>query len=403
MRFGEQLGELLHHRAILRDDLDRSGVLQKIFSIGELNLYRKVGMVLSLMKRRLDRVDSLLEGMKTPIIVYDIFGRVRECSVEMLNILSDEDVAPYEMTALDTLVAVTGEPVAKLRKYLRQVILDHQNITLRVRLSSRQGSKFLLALRPFVDGGDLDTSGEPAPFGTFGFCLELVDTTAVEKLTEMKAELSQRLGIQVRNNLAAIQMSSALLANEKAPQEMRQEAGDLLDNKIQSTVDIMGECQDYLALELEAPAPQRGYPLSFKPILSDVLSELKADLDERRVGVTLDEPALMNQVFADEAQVRTVLRSVFTYLLRDALDDTNIHVTITEAETSTSFRVSNEGYGIPEEDLTRYLSSDGEVSSDDVRGLQDGMRWVTQWGGSFEAHSRVGEGTEFRCSLRRFL
>ena len=402
MRFGEELAELLHHRAILREKSDRSGFLKKVFSIGELDLYRRVGMALSLMKRRLDRVDSLLRGMRTPTMVYDIFGRVRESNPEMLAILTEERLAPYEMTALDTVVALTGETPTKVRKYLRHVILEQGSISLRANLPSRQGSKFLLALRPLVDEGEPDGYGEPAPFGVFGFGLELVNTTALEQLTEMKAELSRRLGIQVRNNLASIQMSSSLLGRKDAPKEVREEAVQLLDRKIQSTVEIVGDCQDYLALDVEEPSPQQGCPTSARPILSDVLSELSSEFEERHIDVKLDEPALMNQVFAEEGQLRTLLRSILAYLTRDASDGSDIRATIEEAETFTSFRFSNEGYGIPGEDLNRFLSGEG-TGSDDSRGLRDGMRWVRQWGGSFEADSRVGEGTQFVFALRRFL
>ena len=403
MRFGEQLGELLHHRAIVREESDRPGLLTNAFRIGELNLYRRVGMVLSLMKRRLDRVDSLLRGMRTPTMVYDIFGRVRESNPEMLEILTEEKLVPYEMTALDTVMALTGEPATKVRKYLRHVILNQGSISLRVRLASRQGSKFLLVLRPLVDEGKPDEFSEPAPFGVFGFGLELVNMTAVEQLTEMKATLSQRLGIQVRNNLASIQMSSSLLGRKEAPEDVRQEAIRLLDSKVQSTVEILGECQDYLALDVDDSSPQGGCPLNLQPVLSDVLSELGSELKARRIVVNVDEPALMNQVFAEEEQLRILLRSIFAYLTRDASDDTSIQVAIEEAEKHTTFRVSNQGYGIPGEDLNRFLSGDGESGGDDSRGLRDGMRWVRQWGGSFEADSHVGEGTKFVFTLRRFL
>ena len=396
--FGDQIAELLYHRQRVLKEQSAGGLLRLLRLQRELELYRALSRTMALVERRLGRVESLLDDLSTAAIMYDLFGRVLEANGRMLELLRTERLAPYNMTALDLVAALTGQGPAECRNVLRQVIIEKASVSVPVALSG--GRSFALSLRALRAGDRQSDLEDAAPFQLTGILCELVDTTSLSRLYEVKAHLMQRLGVQLRSDLAALEHSASRLASEELPEAERRAAAAQVHERLVGALATVDECRQFLGRESDAGSER--FPVDPEGPLVRALEGLQSSARARGLFFERPEAAVPGPVMASPTRLQDVFGSVLDHLAEDALGGTPMQIEVEENESWVTFSFGNRGFGMPNERFQAWLFSDQNGGSDTARRLHTAVRWVQDWGGAVEAESEVGSGTRIRLRFQRF-
>jgi len=396
--FGDQISELLYHRQrVLKEESSGSPLLRLVRLQRELELYRALSRTMALVERRLGRVESLLDDLSTAAIMYDLFGRVLEANTRMLDLLRVEGLAPYNMTALDLVSALTGHAPAQCRRFLRKVIIDKAPVSLPVALAG--GRSFALSLRALQAR---DLQGDPeeaAPFQLTGILCELVDTTSLSRLFDVKSHLMQRLGVQLRGDLAALEAAASRLATRELPEQEGREAASNVHERVVGALATIDECQQYL--DRNGDSAER-FPVDPSTPLERALEGLQPSARARGLTFERVQPKVMSPVFASPTLLQDVFGSVLGHLAEDALGGTSMRIQVREDTSWVTFSFANRGFGMPNDRFQAWLFSDENGGSDAARKLRTAIRWVRDWGGVVEAESEVGSGTRIELRFQRF-
>jgi signal transduction histidine kinase len=262
--------------------------------------------------------------------------------------------------------------------------------------------KYLLSLRPLQHREGRGTLEEPSPFRLNGIVCELMDMTSLTRLYEMKSMLMERLGIQLRNDIAAIELSSSLMIDSKVDEKKRKYLSDIIHQRVKYVVGLLDESRAYLNMDVEMEAIER-FPIDSQSPFDKVLEEMKVIAKGRGIIFTVKRPELMCHVFASPTHLENVFRAIMIILVRDAVDDSAIIIDIEESEKWSNFLFKNTGFGIPNERFQEYVFGDVDLASDELRNLRDAVRWAKLWGGDIEVNSNVGVGMSLNMKLQRFI
>jgi hypothetical protein len=393
----EQIGELLYRRRRLQASLAEDTLLHRLLTFtGEQEGYRSLARTVGLLERRLKRSERLFGDSSVPTISYDLFGRVREANEAMLGYLRQRGLAPYEMTVVDLIATLTGQDLVFGRRSFRQLLHDRRPLALA--MPADGGVSYLLRLHPL--SGDKDEATDPAPFQLSGVVCELLDRTALAQLNRLKEQMAGRVGVQLRNDLAAVDLSASLLSMPGLSDPEREEMVGVIHGKVQHVVDTLARTAEYFAMDV--PGETDRLPVDSYSAFEAALRTLEPQVRSQGVRLEIRKPDLMSYVLASPAHLQRFFEYALTVLLRDARPNSDVRVEIVENSGLVGFSLVGQGFGAMGERLAEYLAQDQPAAAEDVENLRQGVRWVRQWGGTVEAASKLGEGMTVRASFSAF-
>jgi len=398
--YGASISEILHQT---RRDGGRSEetLRRRLGIVEEDETYQQLNSALTLLQHRLGALDILINRLNSGIIVYDIFGRVLQINEVMLGWLRKENLAPFDMTALDLILALSDFDISKSRRLLRRVIVENSSVSFPVVFRSSPGSRFLLHLRPIHEESSSDDVASRRA-GSKSLLCELVDTTALTSIYELKSRLTERLGLRLRNDLGCMDLSASLLNGGQLPLDEETRVARLLQRKVQETADMLAECQQYLAVDADSDELER-FPIDPKSPLQAAMEEAREPAQRRGVRFELEEPSFVSSVFASSSKLKDLFGALLKILFQDAADDSAVVVKVVEARDIVTFEFRNTGFGIPNELLQGYVHGEQQLASEEFQKIKTAARWVQSWGGMLEASSGVGIGIHFKLHLVKFI
>ena len=399
-RLSEQIARLLYRRDLSAVRPSLGARLKRWISVEKGDqTYLELSGTAELLEQYYDVLEAVFDQVGTATMVYDCFGRVLKASDQALALLQAESFVPTKGTALELLRLLTGTDDSQARHLLRDVLLDRSPTSLTVNLPSQAERQFLLRLYPLL--GRKEAHSGPELFIAQGIVCELIDTTSLSNLARLKGLVAERLGVELRDHLAAIEMSAALLeAEELAPAE-RQSVLDVIHYKTDMCVHVISECQKYLGREAEAQTTHC-FPVDALEVLDEVCSEFAHKAAERQVTLERDQPRLTAQVLAATANLERLFSTTLELLLGDAAEGTALTIRVDDASSLAIFHFSNCGFGIPNERLQEILTSPEVPDSKEFQVLRQAAVWVRDWGGSLDIQSEVGKGYSLTLQLRQF-
>ena len=364
--------------------------------------YHKLETTLGLLQHRLTTLETLLNRVNAGVIVYDVFGRVLQLNQFMLDLLRKEGLSPFEMSALDLILGVSEYDVSRGRKLLRRVIVDGAAVSFPVTFRSRSDSRFLLHLKPIIE--ELDSSATEASkrLGARSILCELEDTTATALLYEMKNNITNRMGLELRSHLASIELSSSMLVADSLNQGHREACVGVIHSKVRDSVQILSECKAYLAADADVDELDR-LPVEPGAELRCAVDDVREFAEKRQVELAVQEPNYLSCVFGSSKKLRQLFRAILSVLVQDAGEESAVLVRVTEDTDIVAFDFSDMGFGIPNEVLQDYLSGEQALASEDFHEIREIARLVDEWGGMFQATSGVGIGMHFTIHLVKFI
>jgi CHASE2 domain-containing sensor protein len=399
-KFSHQLANLVHQRK--RATPKRSPLARLRFWLSkerEDQAYRELRRTVEMLEQYYDTLEAVLNQIGAAMIVYDPWGRVLRVNEPAQALLRAENFVPARATALDFLRVVTGRDEPQVRNLLRNVLLEGSPASMSVKLTSQGDRQFLLRVYPLSE----QTPGRSRQelFNTRGIVCELVETTSLSTLASLKGVVADRLGVELRDHLAAIEMSAALLEMDSFSMAERRSVLDAIHDKTKTCVQVISECQKYLGRSVDAYAVNC-YPLDSLEVLNRVCSGFAPKAAERRVTLQIEQPRLMDQVLASTADLERLFSASLELLQKDAAENTVLTIEVEDASEKSSFRFSNCGFGIPNERLQQILTSPEIPASEEFRVLREALVWVGNWAGNLEITSDVGRGYSIALHLRQF-
>ncbi len=355
--------------------------------------------IVGLLDARIQLFDSVFQGLSTATIVYDIFGRVLQVSSRMSELFADQEYRPYERTALDVLVDIAGVDIAEARDHLRYVIVDNGRISLPSNITIG-GKHFHLLLSPVSAPGADAQQGEVDDLGARAILFELQDLSGIEGQFISREQLLLQLLSNLRNYCTSLMMTHRLLGANNLTGERRERALKMFGDTVDHLLNELREARAYLE-QPESGSRHETFPLSLPTVLKEALESLEEQIASKMVEPQLDMPLVPGMALAVRDQLRQGLVAILELLIEDARDGTDLMLTVSETDRLLQLRVQNEGFGIPQESLLRYLSGTEGATSEVFAKLRDFEEVLETWGGVMLGTSEVGRGYTFVVVLAK--
>lgn len=405
LAFAEEIGELLYQRQQwrARQQVEENSLASYLLLEGGPGAHRHLQTTLSLLDKRLTTLENIFEGLETATILYDLFGRVIQVNRTMSQLLQEAGLAPFGMTALDFVVAVTGRDVTEMRQLLERIVLEHSSATLQSSLPADRERSCLLKIRPLKveSGASIAAFGESHPFRLQGLLCELVDLTALDRLEEGRERLLRNLSIAMGSHLEGLNRSLKTWEGDgsgegpaglKADLEVQGAAALAVLDQIQTVLDDQG------SVELG-----KHFPVAPTRVVEWALDKVERLAAEREISFRVDIPDPAPPVFVPQEELLEVLESILLYLVQDAAQGSEIVVGFALEGQAPGFSLTNQGFGLPDERFQEYLFGQDAVGSPEFRRLRRALRLAQRWGSVIEGSSEVGRGTRITLRLLGFI
>jgi two-component system phosphate regulon sensor histidine kinase PhoR len=333
------------------------------------------------------RMEAILAGMIEGVIVVDPQGR--------LQLVND---AAKRMLKLDEDLPLGHHYVESIR---------HPKIAELVASALAGKSPEALEMSPPRDSSRTIMARAAAAAGgsEHGAVLVLHDITDLRRADQIRRDFVANVSHELRTPLTAIRgYVEALSEGDVTPDNSRR----FLDIIDRHTARMERLVKDLLRLARLDAGQETLEILSCdsRNLINAVVTELSSALEQRQQHVDIAVGPGAESVRADPAKLHDVLRNLVANAITYSPEQTTIRVEATRDSTSTVFSVSDEGPGIPEEDLSRVFERFYRVDKSRARdpggtglGLAIVKHLVELHKGTVAAENRAGGGARVSVTL----
>ena len=320
---------------------------------------------------------------------------------------------------------VLPEDVRKTRnRFVERRIGDRATRDMEVRLVTRGGAVRELDLRSVAvfarglwDVPDDDIANPQKRFlGTQGIARDVTERKRAEEALAQKAGELERSNAELerfayevahdlRSPLATVVSLIDLLADGTGA-ALDEDARQIIDQIATGASRMAQLVQDLLAYARVGSQGQEWTHVDCNSVLGQVRAGLASEIDQRSAEVTHDPLPI---VTAHETQVIMLLQNLIQNGIKFNRDaKPHVHVTAEDGGDVWRFAVSDNGIGIPPEEVGRVFDMFQRVgNSGDFEGSGIGLatcrKIVDHHGGRIELESEPGIGSTFRFTLAKNL
>jgi len=347
---------------------------------------QEVGRKLAEQARDRARMEALLAGMVEGVIVVDPQGRlqlVNQAARQMLRLDSYAIGRPYVET-------IRLPAIAEL---VAAVLFGREAKP--VQLSPpRDPSRTIMA-----------TAAPAAGTAAHGVVLVLHDITELRRADQIRRDFVANVSHELRTPLTAIRGYVEALSEGDASPEDR---GRFLEIIVRHTQRMERLVKDLLRLaRLDAGQETLDViPCDTRNLTDTVIADVAQAADERghRIEVMIGPGA--DTIRADPAKIHDALRNLVANAITYSPERSRVDIEVTADGGRTTIAVSDDGPGIPEEDLTRVFERFYRVDKSRARdpggtglGLAIVRHLVELHGGSVRVENRPEGGARFLITL----
>jgi PAS domain S-box-containing protein len=228
---------------------------------------------------------------------------------------------------------------------------------------------------------------------------------ALADLHRRKDEFLAMLSHELRSPLAPISNAVHLLRLQKHEDPLRQKARTIIDRQLTQLTRLVDDLMEVSRITTGRIHLQRAQTL-LADIVEHGIETARVISGQQRHELTVELPPQPIWLYADAARLEQVVVNLLTNAAKYTPEGGRISVTVEQADNEAVLRVRDTGVGIAPELLPRIfdLFTQAERSLDRSQGgLGIGLclvqRLVEMHQGQVEAHSVLGEGSEFVVRL----
>ena len=401
--YSQQIAEMLYQQQRWQEEqrLENKSFAQFVQLKGGKTLSQSLYETYTLVEKKLLLIESVLHGLKTAVVVYDLFGRVVEINPQMEQILRDMELKPFEFTAAELAARLCQTGEEEIRRQLNQVVTAQETITMPVITSADMEKDYTLSIQTLQVEGDTGSiaNGYVQPFSIQGILFELHEITEFKDVCTMKDDLLENFHDQQREALET--MATYFSRLEKADigwEEIKQGFPELKES-VDHFIQAKDKINTYISRNLYTNT-QLEFPIVPTKYLNQAIQRLNSQAQKRQVEFDLRSKEKIGPVFAEPQALFKLFVSILGILLEDAAENTTISIKIEEWGKFLQVDFSNQGFGMPDETFQHYLTSGQAKASEDFLQLKNMRPYLEQWDGQLSGSSAVGEGINFSLKLK---
>jgi two-component system phosphate regulon sensor histidine kinase PhoR len=373
-------GDLSHP---VRDyESDEIGMVARTLDSTVLELARRA---LELARDRA-RADAILSGMVEGVMVVDVNGHVQLVNRAARSILGLADEAP------------TGHYLESVRHPVVATLL-----TAALEGQAPSGAEFTPS-----HAADRRIVGRSAPVssaGGSGAVLVLHDITDLRRADQMRRDFVANVSHELRTPLTAIRGYVEALGDEPVHPDERARFLDVIARHVQRMERLVKDLLRLAGLDARQESAERT-DCATHALIAGALADLAPAAEARAQRVEVEVHPSVATIRTDPQKLQDVLRNLLENAVNYSPPGCRIRIGATAAEGRVVLEVSDEGPGIPEEDLERIFERFYRVDKARSResggtglGLSIVKHLVDLLGGRVSAANRAGGGAVFTVSL----
>lgn len=228
----------------------------------------------------------------------------------------------------------------------------------------------------------------------------------VREAQRRKDEFLASLGHELRNPLAPIKTSAALLKQLYPASEQVGKVSGVIDRQVTHLTRLVDDLLDVARITSGKVLLQRK-DIGLQQVLDHVTELCQPAASSRHIGITLDMPPHDVMLHADYARVVQIFSNIVSNAVKFTPDGGHIRITARLAQGQLQVTVDDDGIGIDPDAIPRIFSLfeqgrtvAGQMASGLGIGLSLARQFAEMHGGSIEAYSDgPGRGSRFVVTL----
>jgi hypothetical protein len=403
--FAVQIAEILYHRSVWRtedEDSNKSFSRYISFRAGD-DVKKQVSKTLTSLEQRWDMIEQVLSKISTCTIVYDPFGQVLNANKSMEQLTSKFEISVYDLSALELFIQLTHLPQSMAREALNVVMSQKKSLQFPVSFAEDKECIFMLGVSAIerLDSSE-EIRTEATPFDVRGVLFEVVDVSQFSMGYGIKTKFIERLIMQLRNNFQTVVTGFELSALDNVNADQRQQALKIVYDKIGDSNNLLSEAEDMMNVALHDLA-RHCYPLDTLAIVKASLSARKNELNTNRITLVKSFPDLLHLGFAQADRLADLFNNILEIQIKDVGVDAKIYIDITSRVDFQFIHIKGTGFGMPNEELQRYIYDDETTATEEFKRLRECVKDVSEWGGELQISSELGKGIMFELKLKSVI
>jgi two-component system phosphate regulon sensor histidine kinase PhoR len=374
------------------------GEQPRTFLIDGADETRRVGVALEeifLRQRELDQqiaqresgTQTILGAMEDALLVVDPKRRVTLINNGFRKLFSP----PPDAIGTPVLEVLRNANVDQLlEQTLREGALKHSELAAGDR-------RLQVSAVPIKHGGNGDITGAVALFH---------DITELKRIDQMRSDFVANVSHELRTPLSILRGYIETLQDspETSVDETRRILG-VMERHSQRLDAIVNDLLTLAQLEARTTELERA-PIHLEQLLGDVVRDWEKRFAEKRLNVHVDLAANLPKLAADEERLQEILYNLLDNAVKYTPQGGEIRLRVEQRDHEIAMSISDNGIGIPKEDVSRiferFYRAD-KARSRELGGTGLGLSIVKHiaqlHGGRVEAESEVGKGTTIRVVL----
>lgn len=375
---------------------DEFGEMAQSFNVmaGKLEEYEAYN-VEQLMSEK-TRIETLISRMKSGIVGIDRTGMILFANpvAERLLGIREEEVKGKVIQEIES--PAFREMTRELRENSVHEEGNYPPLELEKNGQTFYFSKDIFSVKINEENG---TAG-----ADYGWVISLKNITKLTRENKAKTNFMARLSHELKTPIAAIDMSTDLLRNDKIG-EINEEQDDLISTVKQNTgrmltmvnelIDIAKIESGNIKLDIKSTPPQR--------VVDYAVQSVKTFLDEKKITVKYELEDDLPDVQMDARRTGDVLINYLTNAIRYSPRESEIEIRVAGFMDVVSFSVKDYGKGIGKNDLNSIFQKFTRSKNDKTKGTGLGLaiskEFIEAQNGSIWAESEPGKGSVFGFSL----
>jgi len=210
---------------------------------------------------------------------------------------------------------------------------------------------------------------------------------------------------EMRTPLTAIQGMTELLANYDIEPARRKEISSAINGEVKRLAGMITDYLDITRLESGATG-LRNTPVKLDALLERIMMLLEPVAAQRGIRLVLTPPVGLPAFFADADLLVRAVENLVSNAIKYSPNNTQVTISAARDGDSAVILVADQGYGIPEADVTRVFEKFyrvPRVEDAEVPGTGLGLALVREiaelHGGTVTVASKINQGSTFTLRI----
>jgi len=348
--------------------------------------------------RRQSFSESILRSMAEGVIVANLDGMVTFCNQPALDLLRLTEEKMIGRNLLDLLASYRGWSGEELRAALLQTLTTGHPFVREVIFRTPLPCYYQMRVSAIKD---------PSSNHVQGFVIILSDITRIKELDQTKNEMMSLVSHELRTPLTAIRGYSELLTEQPDLSETARECAVTINEAAQRLARMITTFLDVARIESGNQTMEKT-PVMLGAVVNEAVMLMRPVAEEKSIYLIEDIPERVPVVAADRDLIYQVVTNLLSNAIKYSPAGTSVVVSLLVMADYLQVSVTDQGYGIPPEDLEKIWEKFYRVEREQDRetvgtglGLSFVREIVRRHGGEVAVQSEVGRGSTFSFTLPR--